>query len=191
MNEKYDDTKNPTIQMRANFRIGDLNELEAKMILQRLIAKGGSIREAVQEEIDDLIFAVDVESITSEVYGDLDGIWVEDLWDRSGASRYGYTDPSDEAGVMIEEVLTPHIERIRHYHKAGMANQAQQYCLAVLEGIAMYSDRSSSEFKDWAPDEPATAFSLIYFEWKNGAQNDRYAKDFEQTVQAKFPEWSV
>ena len=185
------DTEKSTIQTMGNLKVEDLDEFEAKEILQRLIARGGSINKVVQEEIKDLICTIDIEIIASEVYDDLDGICVEELWDRSGPSRYGYTDPSDEVWVMIEEVLTPHVERIRQYQDAGMLNQARQYCLAVLEGISTYSVSSSSEFRNWAPDSPAEAFSWIYSKWKNGANKDRYTKEFEQTVRKKFPEWNI
>ncbi len=190
MVEKHD-VGNSIIQTGGTLRIRALDEFEAKLVLQRLIARGGSISEAVQEQIENLISTIDMEFIASQVYSNLDGIQVEDLWDRSGSSRYGYTDPSDESWVMIEEVLTPYLERIREYQDAGMASQAQQYCLGVLEGIVIYSEQSDSEFKNWAPDDPETAFSWIYSEWKGGAENDPDAKEFQRTVREKFPEWSV
>ena len=161
------DTEKSTIQAMRNLKVKDLDEFEAKEILQRLIARGGSINKVVQEEIKDLMC-------------------VEELWDRSGPSRYGYTDPSDEAWVMIEEILTPRVERIRQYQDAGMLNQARQYCLAVLEGISTYSVNSSSEFRDWAPDGPAEAFSWIYSKWKNGANKDRWSINYQRFIRVFY-----
>jgi len=55
---------------------------------------------------------VTVETTWNRLYQALDGIEVEDLWDRAGPSRYGYTSPEDMAAEMIDEELNPFIAEI-------------------------------------------------------------------------------
>ena len=48
---------------------------------------------------------VDVDRICEDVFSVLDAIYVEDLWDRSGATSFGYVTPEDMAIEMMEEEL--------------------------------------------------------------------------------------
>ncbi|NGX43594.1 MAG: hypothetical protein K940chlam7_01892, partial [Chlamydiae bacterium] len=89
--------------------IDKINPLEALRILEILCRKNAEILKRTEELFLNRIREVDVEEIAEEVFSDIDFIDVEDLWDKSGSSRYGYTDPADAAWEMVEEVIEPHL----------------------------------------------------------------------------------
>jgi hypothetical protein len=87
--------------------IKKLTEKQAIEVVKRLSEKGGKFREAVLAEAKNLLTAVDVDETADEVFCVLDSIDVQDCWDRSGKSRYGYTEPSEAAVELVEEELQP------------------------------------------------------------------------------------
>lgn len=96
----------------------------------------------------------------------MDQLEVEELWDRSGNTRYGYVDPSEEAWVMFEEALTTFVDEMKKYQKLGMLLEAKNYCIGIIKGIQEFERESKSEFKDWAIDAPAEYIVRIMKEWK-------------------------
>ena len=43
--------------------------------------------------------------IADEVFYELDSLEVEDVWDQSGSTRYGYVDPNEKAWEMLEDAI--------------------------------------------------------------------------------------
>lgn len=168
--------------------IDDLEPQEAIEVLRRLSKKHGAVGEAVDEEIRGMVLEFDPVRVASDIHWDLDGLAVEDLWDRSGPKSHGYTNPTDEAWAMVEEVVRPHVERIRKYQQWGMTAEAWRYCVAVLDGIASYDLESSSEFKEHAPDDAAEAFHWVVCEWKKGERKVSAIHEFDHEVAKRFPE---
>ena len=77
---------------------------EALKILRRLAENDPKISEQIEKLAEQILKEVDVEGICDEVYFVLDQIQVEELWDRAGPKRDGYTSPEDMAVEMMEEV---------------------------------------------------------------------------------------
>ena len=57
---------------------------EALGILRRLAKKDPAILRQIEMEAEQFLKAVDIEEICEDVFSVLDGIDVEELWDRSG-----------------------------------------------------------------------------------------------------------
>ena len=56
---------------------------QALIIVERLIQKGGKIREAVVAETIGFLTEIDLDGTADEVFAALDSIDVQDCWDRS------------------------------------------------------------------------------------------------------------
>ena len=78
---------------------------DALIILNRLAKRDNNVAQLIEEEAKCLLKGIDLEEICEDVYWALDNIEVEELWDRSGPNRYGYSSPEDMAFEMIEEVV--------------------------------------------------------------------------------------
>ncbi len=80
---------------------------EALKILKQLTKADRMIKKRIMEIADIIIRDFDIEEICDDVFGVLNGMDVEELWDRSGSSRFGYVSPEDMAVEMMEEELEP------------------------------------------------------------------------------------
>jgi hypothetical protein len=141
---------------------------DALRILRQLAKQSNEVREKIQQLAMEILSDVDPESISDDVYSELDGLDVEELWDRSGKTRHGYVDPGDEAYEMLEEVLNPFIDEMKRYQKMGLNEEAKKYCIGIIMGISKFSQESNSEFSEWAVDAPSEYMSTVADEWKKG-----------------------
>ncbi|MGE5633203.1 MAG: hypothetical protein ACM3TR_19220 [Caulobacteraceae bacterium] len=124
----------------------------------------------------------DSDDIAFAVYNELDRLEVETLWDRSGTTRNGHVEPSEEAWVMFEEALKPFADKIKKYQKIGMFLEAKNYCIGIIKGIQEYECKSQSEFKNWAVDAPAEYKSKILNEWKEGHPDLHDVAEVEEII---------
>ncbi|MBI4309581.1 MAG: calcium-binding protein [Candidatus Omnitrophica bacterium] len=118
--------------------------------------------------------------LAEEVFSELDGLEVEELWDRSGPSREGYSDPGEMAYEMLEEVLEPFLAEIRKYHKLAKPKEAKFYCMGVLKRISQYEKESKSEFKGWAGDGVGECSQWVLLEWEKGNQSADDRKEMKE-----------
>ncbi len=158
-------------------------------VLRRLSRRSDAVGEAVRDEILTDILRFDPEEVSGEVLADLELLTVEELWDRSGQTSQGYVDPNEESWLMIEEVLRPHVVRIRQYQNWGRPDEAREYCLAVLDGLYAFGREAKSEFKEHAGDDPRIAYGWIQARWREGVKKITLLDDFSAEVAARFPEW--
>lgn len=168
----------------------DLNPREAQEILLRLWDRGGSIKNAIAEEIDQYLGNVDVEEVAKRVFSDLDLLTREDLWGRSGATAHGYNDPADVAWEMVEEVIVQYLAEIDRYWQVGKKEEAIRCCLGVLAGIYDFEMQSDSNFKEWAQDDPREAFAWVHGEWIRKYRDEQLTSRLQNEIAARCPEWT-
>lgn len=158
-------------------------------ILRRLSRRSDAVGEAVRDEILKDMLRFDPEEVSGEVLTDLELLTVEELWDRSGRTSQGYVDPNEESWVMIEEVLRPYIARIGQYQEWGRADEAREYCLAVLDGLYTYGRETKSEFKKHAQDDPQEAYGWVQDKWREGVEKVKLLDEFSAELSTRFLEW--
>ncbi|MBA7518348.1 hypothetical protein ES705_10418 [subsurface metagenome] len=163
---------------------------EALTILRQLAKNDPKIGKQIEKEAEKLLKKVDLEEICEDVYSVLDGIDVEELWDRSGASRYGYSSPEDMAMEMMEEELEPYNKEVVKYLELGMAKEAKLYCMGVLKGIYQYEQESKSEFKDWAADVAGECFGYLLEEWKKRINNKDDLIEIDKFLEKECSKWA-
>lgn len=163
---------------------------EALTILRQLAKNDPKIGKQIEKEAEKLLKKVDLEEICEDVYSVLDGIDVEELWDRSGASRYGYSSPEDMAVEMMEEELEPYNKEVVKYLELGMAKEAKLYCMGVLKGIYQYEQESKSEFKDWAADVAGECFGYLLEEWKKRINNKDDLIEIDKFLEKECSKWA-
>ena len=116
---------------------------------------------------------VNSEEIAEEVFDSLNSIDVEDLWDNSGKTRYGYNDPGEVAFEMVENEVRPYINKMKQYNEVRMKVEEKEYCKGIIMGLLQYGDSGNNEFSEWCPDDPYTIADNIIYDWKkNHSQED-------------------
>ncbi len=157
-------------------------------ILRTLAGEDKHVRARIEEIARRYLSEVDLEDTASEVYFELDSIEVEDLWDQSGRTRYGYVDPTEKAWEMFEDALEPFMEELRKYEKLSMDKEAKAYFMGILKGIYRFEKESTSEFKDWAVDDPKEYFKSALDEWKKQKDPGDIA-EIEDFIRKNCPDW--
>ncbi len=171
-------------------RVEDLRPEEAASVLRRLLDEGGVVADAVRLEMVRVLTHVEPDDVAAEVQTDLELLEVEELWDRSGKTRHGYTHPADMAWQMIEEVLTPYLKRMKQYQEVGLAEERDRYVLGVLQGIYAFEHETQTDFQEWAPDDTGEAFRWILDEWKKTRKGKRARQQMHEALAERCPEWA-
>ena len=163
---------------------------DARSILFYLSATYPEMTKVILAKAEELLKDFDCEGIAHEVSCDLEMLELEDLWNCSGPSRYGYTSPEDMAVEMFEEALESFEKQIVQYEGLGMHEEAKRYCMGVLLGIYLFDHASESEFKDYTPDIPRGHFLWLHEKWKKRNPSDDAKKDMDDFISRKCPEWA-
>ena len=119
--------------------LDSLNPDQAASVLMRLARADPAIAARADAIARDLLGSIDSEDIADTVCRDLSALRIEDVWDTSGRTRYGYIHPSERADEMLDEVIDSYKEEMMAYLRHGMPEESRAYCAGILRGI-----RSSS-----------------------------------------------
>ncbi len=156
--------------------IGCLSPDEAARVLGQLI-KDPAIRKKAEAIALDMISTVDVDEVADEVFSALEFIDVEDVWDNSGATSYGYTDPGDYAWELFENALEPFEDQLKRLNELGMVKEARLHCMGILKGIHRFDMEANTEYSDWVVDAPGENIDRIFKDWKkSGAGQEDIAE---------------
>lgn len=162
---------------------------DAFTILRALAEEDKRVEERIEQIAKEYLSGVDLEVIASEVYSELNSIEVEDLWNQSGSTRYGYVDPTEKAWEMFEEALEPFMEEFRKYRNLSMDKEAKTYCMGILKGIYQFEKESTSEFSDWVVDAPKEYFESVLDEWRKGTKDPKDIADIEDFIRKNMADW--
>lgn len=168
--------------MKKTNILDQLTANDALIILKTIAKEDEKIEKRIKQLAKEYLSEIDLDSIAEEVYSDLNFLDVEELWDSSGSTRYGYIDPGERSWEMFEEVLEPFIDEFKKYQKLSMYKEAKIYCMAILKGIYQYEKESTSEFKDWAVDAPGEYFGSVLDEWKKGQKDTKDITEMDDFI---------
>jgi len=170
--------------------IKKLTPEQALEVVKRLSEKGGEIGEALLAEARNFLTAVTVKTTADEVFFVLDSIEVQDCWDRSGRSRYGYTEPSEAAVELVEEELQPFYDQAKRYRELGMAEQETTCCMGVILGIYRYEHEAKAEFRKWCVDVPLECAGYLLDIWRERNQGTAPAEAMDEFIRHRCPKWA-
>jgi len=171
--------------------IDQLSVSEARSILKVLAGEDRQWALRIREMALSCLADVDAEEIAAAVHAELDGLEVEEVWDRAGPSyRNGYVDPGEAAYQMMEEVLNPFFFELEKYQRLGMNAQANQVCMGLLMGLYAFEHESGTEFKDWAPDAASEWAGEVVSTWKNGRPRRSDIEEMKAFIDQEMAGWS-
>ena len=131
----------------------------------------------------------EVEGVAADVFDELESLEVEELWEKSGSTRYGYVDPHEYAWDMIEERLSPFWEEMRKYQKLGLSAKAKNHCLGIMLGLRRFERDGKNEFKDWAADAPQGYIDRTFSKWKESEPKPEDIAEIQAIIRGGFAEW--
>ncbi len=163
---------------------------DALHVLRNLCAADAEMRARILSEAEKVLSHVDRDDVADEVFFDLDELSVEDLWERSGPHRHGYSSLDEVAVEMIEETLRPYDGKVKQYETIGMPEQATLFCMGVLKGIYRYGQEPQSEFKEQAPDVPQNCFAGILRDWRKHCTRKQDIQEMNLFISRECPKWA-
>ena len=163
---------------------------QAVSVLQNLWKAYPDFRVRIDAEIKNTLKIIDCNEVASDIESSLDSLDEEELYDRSGPSRTGYHDPSEMAGIMVEEVLAPHQDQLKRYCQMGMGQEAKEYCKGILKGLYEYERNSSGPFSEYARDVPAEMFGWILDEWKKKDRKTAHHAEMKKYIEKECSDWA-
>lgn len=160
--------------------IDSISPEDALSILKITAKKNPSLN--IEKIIKEHLKKVSIEEVAESVFNDLDILEVEDLWDSSGRTEYGYVEPVERADEMIEEVLEPYFEGLEKYIKLSMFSEAKSYCKGILKGVYKFDKEAHSEFSEWATDIADNFIPIIFDKWKEICKNKSDINDVKEYI---------
>lgn len=169
--------------------LDDVETEHACEILRRLAREDAKISKRIEELALEFLVKVNPDDIAGSVFRDLDGLEVEDVWDNSGGTRDGYVDPDELASEMFEGALEPYLDELRKCQKLSMDREAMLHCMGILMGLYKFEKEATTEFQDWAANEPQEYFVQVLEEWMNRNKDPKKLREMRDFVKRNFPEW--
>lgn len=164
-----------------NELIRSLNHDDAYRVLMTLLREKPNLEGEIYKIATQILNDVDADEIMGDVYFELDMLDVEDLYDRSGKTRYGYVEPSEESWAMIEEAIAPFIDEMKKCQGIRrLPNMAKIYCAGIIKGLREFGKESNSEILEWAQDALEDFVENVFDEWKKGHPSDEDIAEISQ-----------
>jgi hypothetical protein len=139
---------------------------EASIEILLELCKDNALAERIVAMVKSDLSDVDADEVADEVFRSLNSIQVEDLWDNSGKTRWGYQEPTEVAFEMLEDEVRNYIQEMEKYYSLGMKREEKEYCKGIISGLLQYGQDGNNEFRDWCPDDPYTIAENIIYNWK-------------------------
>lgn len=168
--------------------IEELSPSDALIIIKQLAKEDKNIRNKIDQLAKELFSDIDIDDVADNVLSELDCLYVEDLWDSSGDTSFGYIEPHERANEMIEETIHPYIDEMKKYKNLKMYDEEKLYCMGILKGIYKYDKESKSEFSEWAVDMPAESFGYVLSVWKKHKKIEEFV-EMEEFIKVNCPDW--
>ena len=163
----------------------------------RLVALHPELLGEAEAMAQALLCDVSFETVAEEVEAALRLPGLDELNERAGSSRWGYTSPDEAAWELLEEALQPFVDEMKRYLGLGMAEPALEMCQGILLGLYRLRDARDHEVLAWAPEFPLETATTVLKTWSQGGRaKDSASRDSGRvrTLPAKFvakhlPEW--
>jgi len=163
---------------------------DALVILRRLADRDPQWARVIETMAKDLLSAVDAGDVAAEVLAELESLSVEDVWDRAGPRRDGYSDPGEVAAEMIDEALEPHADDIEHLIGLGMQVQADGLFRGILRGLYDFGTAPATPFRDEAGDSVEDRFGTDLLNWRNRLPSHATRPRLDAFLAQFCPKWA-
>ncbi len=82
-----------------------------------------------------------------------------------------------------------HVDELRKCQKLRMDGEAKFQCMGILKGIYKFEKEATTEFQDWAVDDPHENFIRVFKEWRKGNKDPKNLEDMDDFGNKNFPKW--
>ncbi len=167
-----------------------LNAGEAGNVLRRLLAAHPDLRAETEKIARSLLGEVTFESIAGDLEDAIRALDWDDIHGRAGRHEWGYVEPNEAAGEILDETVEPFIEDLKRLLKLGLEKEALEVCKGLVLGLYRVEHGKGAVLVEEAPDFPAEAAGGAIETWRETGGR-RGPGTFPQDFVDRFiPEWS-
>ena len=175
-----------------------LESAEAAAVLKRLVTEHPELRAEAEAMARSTLGEASFLSVADEVESAILTLDYDDLNARAGRHSWGYVEPSEAAGELLEEAVEPFIADMKRRLEMGLEEEAREICQGILLGLYRVRDGGGSDIVGWAPDFPAETAGCVLEDWTGGdkkkktgpaSQARRGAPITREFVDEHLPEW--
>ena len=177
--------------------LDNLDSGEAASVLGKLLDRHNELRSEAEAIASDMLTEISPDSVADEIEEALLQFDYDDLNGRAGSHSWGYVEPSEAAGELLEEALEPFVNDMKRRLEMGLEDQASQFCQGILLGLYRVRDGRENDILNWVPDFPGEAAANALKVWSEtgGAERGsapvkkirrRLSRDF---VRGHLPDW--
>jgi hypothetical protein len=170
--------------------LDSLTGTDALAILKVLAERHENLAHEIDTVAKELLSHVEMDEVAANVQMELEGLDVEEVWERSGATREGYVDPGEAAWDLFAEALKPFQDEVDKYKQLSMREEAALTCQGLLKGIYNFDKESSTEYKQWATDAPGEYFAMMLDEGKKLFEGQSSLSGLREFLQTHCPDWA-
>lgn len=174
-----------------------LEPAEAKSLLSTLLAARPELLAEVAELADAQLGATTADAVREDAALALEGLGVEDIWERSGRQPDGsYVEPSEAAWEVVEETVASFLVDLGRRVALGRPAEATALCEGLLLGLYEAMQDGEGEFIDgYAEGTLEEAAGRAIEAWTGGAGGTRSRVGARELagmrgfVAGRLPEW--
>jgi hypothetical protein len=153
--------------------LGKLDNAEAASVLRKLLYRHNELRSEAEAIAIGMLAEISPFSIADEVEDALLQFDYDDLNGRAGSHSWGYVEPSEAAGELLEEAVEPFVNDMKRYLEMGLEDQAWPFCQGILAGLYRVRDGGENDILNWVPDFPGEAATNALKVWSETGGAER------------------
>lgn len=131
-----------------------LSAEESRDLLRRLFAAHPELLPEAEQMARSLAGEIALEGIADEVEDGLRALDLDDLNDRAGTHYGEYTDPTEAAWELLQEVVDPFLADMRRQMEVRLTAAALEMCKGIVLGLYRARSCRDDQVLGWAPDFP-------------------------------------
>lgn len=151
--------------------VDSLDGVEAKRLLAALLDVHPELLSEVAGLAEAELGAVTAEDVAEDVAFALEGLSVEDIWERAGTQPDGsYMEPVEAAWEVVGEPVAPFLTDLTRRIELGRREEATALCQGILLGLYRSSQEEGEFLDGHAPDTLEEVAVSAVTAWKKGGK---------------------
>jgi len=130
--------------------------------------------ELILSRAKEYLTSINAKDVEDEVFGSLNSIQIEDMWNKAGETYWGYKHETEVAYDMVLDSLEYSIQRMKRYRELGLKREEKECCKGIIAGLLRYGAEGNNEFHKAVPDDTYVQAEDILSAWKEQNSEEDY-----------------
>lgn len=165
-----------------------LGQTESVQVLEHLLKRHPELRQEAEAFALGLITSVEPEAVAEDLAWAFEGLDQEEIWERSGADRYGgYTDPGEAADEICEERMAPFMDELDRLQGMDLGEPALAQVKGMLLGLSRLKGKLPPDAEEYPSESGAHAVLEGWAKWAPPGDDP----SLMQWIRQELPEWAA